>query len=633
MLLNKEQKKAIAHTEGPLLVLAGAGSGKTRVVTERIIHLLEQGIFPSKILGVTFTNKAAEEMATRIREKTSSRVLISTFHSLGARILRESIHHLGLPNSFTIYDEEDSNKLLKSILKSFNLPEKKGMVKGVKELISDSKNNLLSPDEVDTSPLTPAVNVTFQEIYRLYQMRLKESQAVDFDDLLLLPVTLFRTHPEVLAYYQERWQYLHVDEYQDTNQAQYELVKLLAGERKNLFVVGDPDQSIYSWRGATIRNILHFEKDFPGAETIRLEQNYRSALNILNAANALISYNEGRLEKNLWSDIEDEQPVELIQVQSERDEAETVAKAILDLKSRGHSFSEMAVFYRTNFQSRSFEDLFRFMGIPYAIYGGLSFYQRMEIKDVLAFLRMVHSSYDLIAFERTINLPKRGLGPKFLEKLKEGSFQEEMGIFDYAKALIAKEPLEHPLKLTAKQREGLEKYVTLIDDLRRLAGSSTPRDLIIDLVEKTHYFDLLKEDPETFNDRKSNVLELASVAAEWEEQVETPTLEEFLSDLTLKSAEKEDIDEEKVLLMTLHNSKGLEFETVFLVGLEEDLLPHVNCKDSIDQIEEERRLTYVGMTRAKKRLYLTTSRFRYMWGTLRSLTPSRFLSEIPLDGG
>ncbi|MCB1148716.1 MAG: UvrD-helicase domain-containing protein [Chlamydiia bacterium] len=627
-MLNAEQKRAVEYSLGPLLVIAGAGSGKTRVVTERVVHLIEAGVPAHQILGVTFTNKAASEMSERVRSRTNARVLISTFHSLGARILRESAHVLGYPRGFSIYDEDDSQKVLRACLDSFSGLERKKCEKAFREMISHCKNALQEPSDVDPEEFYGDLMRKFPDVYAEYQARLRESNAFDFDDLLVVPVKLFREHPDVLKVYQSRWRYLLIDEYQDTNAAQYEMIRLLAGAECNVCAVGDPDQSIYSWRGANIQNILNFERDFPGAEVIRLEQNYRSRERILQAANALIENNVSRYEKRLWSARGEGESILLAEVHTEREEAEFVIREIDELIYGGTSLDQIAVLYRTNFQSRVLEDYFLHAGIPYSIIGGISFYQRLEIKDILAYLRMIQTSSDFIAFQRTLDLVKRGIGPAALDKLRLAAMQEGMPIFDYCRELVKEAPLKHPVRLNKTQKEGLSEYVELIESLRALEGSL--RDIVLDVIHETGTMDLLKRDPETFEDRRDNVNELASKAAEWELMAEEPTLDHFLSELTLKtSAEQVDESAPRVKMMTLHNGKGLEFDYVFMVGLEEDLLPHVNSKDSTDDIEEERRLCYVGMTRARERLYFSRSRFRYMWGMLRQMSPSRFLHEIP----
>lgn len=631
--LNQEQLDAVKHRDGPLLVLAGAGSGKTRVVTERIIHLIESGVYPSQILGLTFTNKAAGEMKERIQRQIQARVWVSTFHSLGARILRESITHLGYHRDFIIYDEDDSEKLLRSCFNELQLKEKKGEFKAVRHLISTVKNNLNDPSFADTSALAPHLQDLFSSIYSRYEKKAKESNAVDFDDLLFLPVKLFREFPEVLEHYQNRWRYLLIDEYQDTNHAQYELVKRLVEKSGNLFVVGDPDQSIYSWRGADIHNILNFEKDYQGAKLIRLEQNYRSRSNILEAANHLISHNEERYEKNLWSKLGVGAKIRRFSAYDDREEASFVVR-----KMRSHHenqqipYKQMVVFYRTNAQSRAFEDQLLFLRIPYIIVGGISFYQRKEIKDILGFLRLVHSSADTVAFSRMIHIPKRGVGEATVEKLSSGSSAEGMPLLIYCKALIEGTPLLNPVKLTSKALDGLTEFISTVDELKRVASSGSLKDLVVAAIEITDYLRYLKEeDPESFEDRKENLDELIAKAVEWEQAAEEPSLAGFLEELSLKSSlDEAEGERDRVNLMTIHNGKGLEFEATFIVGLEEELFPHINAQDKA-AIEEERRLCYVGMTRAKEYLYLTHSRVRTIWGSQRLQRPSRFLQEIPVE--
>lgn len=614
--LNPQQEIAVHHVEGPLLVLAGAGSGKTRVVTFRIARLLDLGILPSDILAVTFTNKAADEMRTRIRTLKNAQVLACTFHSLGARILRESIGALGYKSDFTIYDEEDSEKLLKSCLDQVQIPDDKGFMRKVRHQISSAKNDLVDAENADKE---------FAEIYQIYQRKLKECNALDFDDLLYLTVKLLIEHEEVRRMYQKRWLFVLIDEYQDTNLAQYTLAKILVEGHKNIFAVGDPDQSIYSWRGARYQNILNFENDFEGAKVVTLDQNYRSTNLILQGANALIQHNGERFDKKLWSALGEGSKIGIYVAQNERQEAEFVAHKILK-EALTYPLNEIAIFYRTNAQSRTFEDALLSRKIDYQIIGGLSFYQRREIKDILAYLKMVISNADLISFLRTINLPKRGLGMATLEKIVEAAAQRSMPIFTFCE-----EALHNPelFKLGPKQREGLRDYISTIHSLRQKRASLNLHELISEAISTTRYLNYLQEDPETFQDRKENVDELIGKAAEWQQEEPEPSLPKFLEELSLRTNTEERGFVPTVKLMTLHNSKGLEFDVVFLVGLEEDLFPHINAKDDPKAIEEERRLCYVGMTRAKRRLYLCSTVYRYMWGTARFMRPSRFLKEIP----
>lgn len=630
LALNAEQREAVKTLEGPVLVLAGAGSGKTRVVTCRIAHLIENGVPASAILGVTFTNKAAAEMRERVCSLTNNQVLICTFHSLGARVLRESIHALGYRRDFTIYDEEDAEKLIKACLAELGFTDKKLLeVKPYKSLLSRAKNDMLMPNEVPTDEFVTEIEKAFPRLYYLYQQKLQQYNAVDFDDLLFLTVRLWNEHPEILSRYQERWPFLLIDEYQDTNAAQYTMARLLVEKRRNLFVVGDPDQSIYSWRGADVQNILNFSKDYPGAKVIRLEQNYRSHTNILDAANALIGHNYNRYEKNLWSQLGPGEKIKLFVGQDDREESQFVAKQMSYHREEHHiPLKEMVVFYRTNAQSRVFEDQLLNEGIPYVIVGGISFYQRREIKDILAFLRMVHSGADFIAFSRTINLPKRGFGDTSIEKIRIGAAEEGMTILAYCEAVVAD---KCSLKLSTKQKEGLADYLRIIHDLRHRKEGPL-HELVIGAIEQTHYLSYLKEDRESYEDRKENLDELIAKAVEWEGLDGKASLEAFLEELSLKSSlDEAQAEEDRLSLMTIHNGKGLEFKVTFLVGLEEDLFPHVNSKNNKEAIEEERRLCYVGMTRAKDYLYISHCHTRYLWGNLRMQRPSRFLKEIPSE--
>ncbi|MBU6383463.1 MAG: UvrD-helicase domain-containing protein [Verrucomicrobia bacterium] len=609
--LNPQQEIAVQHVEGPLLVLAGAGSGKTRVVTHRIARLLDLGVPATDILAVTFTNKAADEMRTRIRTQKNAQVLACTFHSLGARILRESIGVLGYSHDFAIYDEEDSEKLLKSCV-----DRGKEDMRAIRHAISVAKNDLIPPEKADRE---------FADIYQLYQRKLRECNALDFDDLLYLTVKLLQEHPDVRAFYQKKWRFILIDEYQDTNLAQYTMAKILVDAHQNIFAVGDPDQSIYSWRGARYQNILNFERDFPGAKVVTLDQNYRSTNLILKGANALIQHNGDRYDKQLWSALGEGAPIAVYVAQNEKQEAEFVANRILK-EGLDYPLNEIAIFYRTNAQSRIFEDALLSRKLAYQIVGGVSFYQRREIKDILAYLKMVVSNTDLISFLRTINLPRRGLGASTLEKLVEEAAAKNMPIF-----VFCEEALDHPalFKLGAKQRDGLKNYVRTIHELRAKRASLPLHALISEVISTTGYLAFLKEDPDTEQDRKENTDALMGKAAEWEQEAENPSLLKFLEELSLRANLEANSFVPTVKLMTLHNSKGLEFDVVFLAGLEEDLLPHINAKDDPKAIEEERRLCYVGMTRAKRKLYLCSTTYRYMWGTSRFMRPSRFLKEIP----
>jgi DNA helicase-2/ATP-dependent DNA helicase PcrA len=626
--LNEEQRTAVERLEGPLLIVAGAGTGKTRVVTLRIANLIDHGIPPSQILALTFTNKAASEMKERVEALTSYPVLVSTFHSLGARILRESIELLGWRRNFVIYDSEDVEKLIKSCFKELGYKEQKGDVKIIISLISKAKNALLMPTEVDVDETPSALQTLFPRIFTLYKAKLKESNAVDFDDLLVLPLELFQSHPAVLEHYQNRWRHVLIDEYQDTNAAQYTMMRYLVEKHNNICVVGDPDQSIYSWRGAAIENILNFAKHFPGTHVVNLEQNYRSSSNILEAANAVIERNNKRLDKTLRSDLGAGEKICLHTASDDRSEAFFIAQSIAYHRIR-HTipYKEMVVFYRTNAQSRAIEDRLLMSKIPYCIVGGLSFYQRREIKDILAFMRVASSGNDFVSFSRTINLPKRGLGDATLEKFRQGAIVEKMPLLDYCKSLLSEGA---PQKLTAKQREGLTEYFMIIDAIQACAQNSSVSEIVKTAIKTTGYIALLKEEPESYPERLENLDALVSKAIEWETEVEEPSLSLFLEELALKSTlDEAESPEDRVHLMTIHNGKGLEFLVTFLAGMEEDLFPHANSRGNDAAVEEERRLCYVGMTRAKKHLYLSHSSLRYLWGSERFQRPSRFLKEIP----
>jgi DNA helicase-2/ATP-dependent DNA helicase PcrA len=631
--LNEAQAEAVSYRGGPMLVIAGAGSGKTRVVTQRIAALIQEGVPAERILAVTFTNKAAGEMRERVESSTQARVFVTTFHSLGARVLRESGHYLGLPSHFTIYDEEDSEKLLKEVLKEHEQTESK-QVKTLRRLISQAKNEMKGPDDVKEVLGQGAVVWQFPTVYRQYEQRLRAYGGVDFDDLLYLTVRLFKEHPAVLAAYQRRWKHILVDEYQDTNAAQYLIVRLLSQQERQLCVVGDPDQSIYSWRGADIHNILRFEEDFPGARIVRLEENYRSSQTILEASNALISHNTQRYEKHLFSAQGEGEPIHVFEGNDDVAEGAFVVSELLRLR-RIHSIPlrDMALFYRTNAQSRHFEDMLLSEGIPYVVVGGVSFYQRREVKDILAYLRMVQSGADFISFIRTINLPKRGIGPTTVDRLRRLCDAQSADVLELCQGLLDPDhPLSTELRLNKKQKQGLMHYMSLIHELRDMVGKEAVSQLVRTVIHRTGYLDFLQADPETADDRAENLDELVHKAQEWEMNQATPSLAAFLEELSLKaSLDEADSTVDRLCLMTLHNSKGLEFDVVFLTGLEDDMLPHVNSRSSPEKLEEERRLCYVGMTRARERLYLTHVSRRYVRGESRWMRPSLFLSEIPSD--
>lgn len=626
ILLNSQQQKAIDHIEGPILVLAGAGSGKTRVVTMKIAKLIEMGVHPDEILAVTFTNKAANEMSERIKKLTLKNVVACTFHSLGAKILRESIHHLGYSNAFTIYDEEDSLKLLNECLTGLNIKEDKGILKKIRYKIATLKNEYADLEGINFSSQFDKNEI---DIFKMYQSKLKSFNSVDFEDLLYLTVKLFQKNADVLSYYQKRWSFILVDEYQDTNYVQYLLIKMMSSQNKNICVVGDPDQSIYSFRGAKYQNILNFDKDFPDAKIIKLEKNYRSTPTILNAANLIIKNNKNRFEKNLYSENPDGEKIKIFKAESEQREASFVVEKIIKLnQTEKINLDEIAIFYRTNFQSRVFEDILLSQNIPYVIYGGISFYQRKEIKDVLAFLKLIVADCDFLAFARTINIFTKGFGKTTLNKLFFLSEKRTTPILVLLNQILQNPDEFLDIKFNINQKLNLEKYLKNITELKELYKKNLSIDeLISQVISKMNYLSYLKQDPETYENRRENVDELITKSSEWQKENDKK-LESFLEELSLTAAKTENRDEKTLKLMTLHNSKGLEFECVFIVGLEEDLFPHLNCKNTADEIEEERRLFYVGMTRAKKHLYITHAQCRFLWGGVKLSTPSRFLKEL-----
>lgn len=623
--LNKPQKQAVLHTEGPLLILAGAGSGKTRVITQRIVHLIrEHGVRPWNILAVTFTNKAAKEMAERVRHLLGSNdtPLIATFHAACGRILRQEIHCLGYDSSYAIYDDKDSERLLKDVIKELNLDDKRFPAKGIGARIDDCKNRGLMPDEL---PLGDVWNQQFVRIYSAYQERLKRCNSLDFGDMILQTVRLFELHPEVLVRWQNRFQWLMVDEYQDTNPVQYRLIRLLAGERKNLCVVGDDDQSIYSWRGADIRNILEFEKDFPGVVIIRLEQNYRSTPTILKAAGAVVARNLGRKVKTLWTENPDGESIRYERVESDRAESRFVASEMKSLRHQGLPLSEMAAFYRTNAQSRLLEEALAAEGIPYHLVGGVRFYARMEVKDILAYLRMLENPSDEVSLKRIVNVPPRGIGAATVEKVAELARQSRTTLFE------AFEQATSSSLLGTGPRAKVAAFVALLQRFRDTAATSDLPGLVRTILEESGYLDRMKESRDDEDgERLENLAQLVSAVGEFSSTNPDAGLADFLEQVALVSdLERGEAGTPSVTLMTLHAAKGLEFKAVFMVGMEERLFPHVRALDDPDGMEEERRLCYVGMTRARERLYLLNARRRLIFGQEQVNLPSRFLKEIP----
>ncbi len=625
--LNEPQREAVLDTQGPLLVLAGAGSGKTRVLTCRVAHLIEQGVPPWKILAITFTNKAAREMAERVSAlagEAGQDVWVSTFHSCCARILRKDIEKLGYRREFAIYDEDDRMTVIKSVLREMNLSDKEYPPKALRAVISDAKNRLLTPKEWLHEQGGNARNKNLCLAYEKYEHTLRGNNALDFDDLLIKTLVLFAEHPPVLEYYQNRFDYVLVDEYQDTNAAQYQLVRLLAGEKKNLCVVGDDDQSIYGWRGADIRNILDFEKDFPECRVIKLEQNYRSTQNILDAANQVIAHNAGRKEKALWTEGDPGEKIALYHATDERDEAAFVARMSQKLIGKGTRPGEIAVLYRTNAQSRVLEEAFVRLGVPNRIYGGQRFYDRKEVKDLIAYMRVLVNPDDDVSVRRIINEPKRGIGDSTVEKLT-----------DYARAndtSLMAAVLESPnVGLAARTQKLVSDFAELMLSLTEAMYSMSLSAFAAELIEKTGYVHVLEQSKnEEDATRIENIREFQGAVAEYENLNPEGTLSDFLENVALVS----DIDNLNqttgaVTLMTLHSAKGLEFDVVFLVGMEETVFPLYRAMFDETALEEERRLAYVGITRAKKELYICHAKTRTLYNSRSANQLSRFVSEIP----
>ncbi|MBP3814816.1 MAG: UvrD-helicase domain-containing protein [Butyrivibrio sp.] len=636
--LNMQQKEAVLQVEGPVLILAGAGSGKTRVLTHRVAYLIDEyNVNPWNILAITFTNKAAGEMRERVDKIVgfgAESIWVSTFHSSCTRILRRYADKIGYGTNFTIYDADDSKALLKDIVKRFQLETSQLKLRQIQTSISKCKDNLVGPTEYAQSAGNDYLKSRISKAYTEYQSALKKNNAFDFDDLIMKTVELFKKNPDVLDYYQERFKYIMVDEYQDTNNAQFELIRLLAEKYRNLCVVGDDDQSIYRFRGANIRNILDFEKVYPDAKVIKLEQNYRSTQQILDAANAVISNNFGRKDKALWTDIKDGDKVHLRQFETAPEEAEFIASEIGRLKRNGKlRYDDTAVLYRTNAQSRLIEERFVYEGIPYDIVGGTNFYSRREIKDLLAYLKTIDSGLDDISVKRIINVPKRGIGATTIENVQNYANERQISFFE---ALSEADQIVTVARSTTK----LLDFVTMIRAFRTKMSEMSLEELLEDDIDVTGYMNYLKtlddDDDSGDNDRAGNVDELISKIAAYEEneEIEQPTLTGFLEEVALVAdIDRIGDDNEKVLLMTLHSAKGLEFENVYLAGMEENVFPSymtIQMEDADPEgIEEERRLAYVGITRAKRNLTLTAAKRRMIRGETQYNRLSRFISEIP----
>lgn len=629
--LNKEQQQAVKTTEGPLLIMAGAGSGKTRVLTHRIAYiLLEKGVNPYNILAITFTNKAAREMKERINGilgGAADEIWISTFHSMCVRILRRDIDRIGINRNFTILDTTDQLSVIKGILKDKNIDSKKFDPRGILSAISSAKNELIDAKQYGKYTGNYFENIV-SDVFEEYEKRLLKNHSLDFDDLIMKTIQLFKRVPEVLEYYQRKFQYIHVDEYQDTNKAQYQLVHLLAAKFQNLCVVGDSDQSIYGWRGADIANILSFEKDYPNAKVILLEQNYRSTKNILQVANHVISNNVKRKPKNLWTDNEKGEKIQYYRADTEQGEALFVTGKIKELvETKQRKFSDFAILYRTNAQSRAMEEMLVKANIPYTIVGGTKFYDRKEIKDLLAYLRLVANLDDDISFVRIINVPKRGIGATSLDRIAQYALQNEMSMFR------ALEEVER-IGLSAKAMKACREFYQMLSGLNQMQEYLSVMELTEEIIKRTEYREMLQaEKTLEAESRLENIDEFLSVTKNFEESSEDQTLIAFLTDLALVAdidqLDKEENVKDAVVLMTLHSAKGLEFPVVFLIGLEEGVFPHSRSLMEENDMEEERRLMYVGITRAEEELYITNAQIRTLYGHTNINPASRFIEEIP----
>ena len=627
--LNKEQQQAVQHTEGPLLILAGAGSGKTKVLTVRIAHLLAQGVNPYEILAITFTNKAAKEMKSRVEGlvgDVANRIWLSTFHSFCAKFLRfELDNFLGYNSNFTIYDTSDSQAVIKAALKALNLDDKYYPVGAMTAAISDAKNKLLFASDF-RKQAQDFYQQKVADVYEYYERELRKNNALDFDDLLLVAVKLLQSNAAVLDKYSKRFRYVMIDEYQDTNHAQYLLAKLLASHWKNIAVVGDADQSIYAWRGADIQNILDFEKDYPNCTSIKLEQNYRSTKIILDAANAVIENNEGRPKKNLWTDKTEGAKIQHFTAQSEHEEAAFIGDTIAKKHDiHGVPYGDMAILYRTNAQSRVLEEALIKRALPYTMVGGTKFYDRKEIKDVLAYLRVLYNPFDDLSLLRIINVPKRSIGATTVAKLQDYARANGTSLFMTLTQLHLVDTIK------GKTKEKLEEFGILIFTLVAEMEDKTVLDILEAILDRTGYLAQLEEstDPQD-QARAENIGELLSVAKDFQDTNPTGTVEDFLEQVALvNDVDSFEQEESKVTLMTLHAAKGLEFPIVFLGGLEEGLFPHSRTLMNPEEIEEERRLAYVGITRAEKELYISNATTRTVFGRTSSYLPSRFIDEIP----
>ena len=631
--LNPQQREAVFHTKGPLLLLAGAGSGKTRVLVHRIAYLIEEEhINPWNIMAITFTNKAAGEMRERVDDMIgfgAENIWVSTFHSTCVRILRRHIDLLGYENSFTIYDTDDQKTLVKEVCKYLQIDTKQFPERSLMNEISKAKDQFLSPSEYEAEHQGDFHKTKVASVYKEYQKRLKANNALDFDDLLFKTVELFQFHPEVLEKYQERFQYIMIDEYQDTNHVQFLFVSMLAGKYRNLCVVGDDDQSIYKFRGANIYNILNFEQKYEDARVIKLEQNYRSTQNILNAANGVIRNNTGRKDKTLWTDNEEGELIDYTQYETEYEEAEHIVDKIEQLTTKGEvRYQDIAILNRTNAQSRVFEEKFLLKNIPYKIVGGVNFYQRKEIKDVISYLKVVNNGQDDLAVRRIINVPRRGIGLTTIDRIQEYAIARGISFLDSAFEV-------ENIPSMARSAKKINDFTDLILDFRKQQQQMTIAELFSYIIEKTGYVEeLLKEGKEEAQARIENIDELLNKIVSYEQDAEDPNLNELLEEIALV-ADIDNLEEgnEAVVIMTLHSAKGLEFPYVFMGGMEDGVFPSYMTIVSGDEseLEEERRLCYVGITRAKKQLYLSSARRRMIRGQTQFNKVSQFIGEIPKD--
>ena len=637
--LNDDQKKAVLHKNGPLIVIAGAGSGKTRVLTYRIVHLINEGVDPFNILALTFTNKAAKEMKKRISQSVgdsiAKNIWMGTFHSVFARILRSEASFIGYPTSFTIYDTQDSERLVSNIIKELKLNKDNYKAKQIRNRISSLKNNFISPEKYYSVPeLVEQDKISKREefvtIYKRYNDRCFKASAMDFDDLLLKTNELLNKFPEILSKYQDKFRYIMVDEYQDTNYSQYLIIKSLSDRYENLCVVGDDSQSIYSFRGANIDNILNFKKHYPNCSTYKLEQNYRSSNNIVQCANSLIKKNQFKLDKTIWTSNEDGDKILVNKSQTDSDEGRFIASSIFQEKNNEYlDNSSFAVLYRTNAQSRSIEDALRKINIEYQVFGGLSFYQRKEIKDVLAYLRLTQNQNDEESFRRIINFPPRGIGQTTIDKLTLISEKENLSLFDSISKIK-----NYDIKINSSTIDKLENFQNLILSLKVFSNNNNALDTATHILNKSLIINYYKDEGslESFN-RIENIEELINgindfMLGQNELYESDKSLSKYLEDVALYSETDKNIESNKVSLMTIHMAKGLEFPIVYVVGLEENLFPSIMSINSREEIEEERRLFYVAMTRAEKKLILSYCNQRFKWGNIVESEPSRFLSEI-----